>query len=83
MRHTRITLALVVALVLFAGCGAATTSTGTTSEPANAGLCQRITTIDQSLTQLSTVGSNTTVGEVKAIQTEDHDRAGPPFKTAE
>ena len=57
--------------VLLAGCAIG----GTTSPNAGASptsvterLCQRLVAVNQSLTQLSTVGSNTSVGEVKARQ---------------
>ena len=67
MRHSRLVVmlmaALLAALLLLAGCGTTTTTTGTASN-----LCQRLTTINQSLTQLSNVGEKTTVGEVKAAQ---------------
>ena len=67
-----VVILLLAALTMLAGCstvgttasGSGTTSTATaTSKP-----CQRIATLDQTLTQLATVGDNTTVGEVKAIQ---------------
>lgn len=59
----------MAALLMLAGCSTAgTTSSGTTTATATSKPCQRIATIDQTLTQLSTVGDNTTVGEVKAIQ---------------
>ena len=67
MRHSRLVVMLMAAplavLLLLAGCGTTTTTTGTASN-----LCQRLTTINQSLTQLSNVGEKTTVGEVKAAQ---------------
>ena len=67
MRHSRaivlLMAALLAALMLLAGCSTTTSATDTTSN-----LCQRLTTINQSLTQLSNVGEQTTVGEVKAIQ---------------
>lgn len=59
----------MAALMMLAGCSTAgTTPSGTTTATATSKPCQRIATIDQTLTQLSTVGDNTTVGEVKAIQ---------------
>ena len=67
MRHSRLVVMLMAAplavLLLLAGCGTTTTTTGTASN-----LCQRLTTINESLTQLSNVGEKTTVGEVKAAQ---------------
>lgn len=72
MRRSRVAIILMAALLLFAGCGTTTTSTSGANTSASAGaaskLCQRLATINQSLTQLSTVGDNTTVGEVKAAQ---------------
>ncbi|HKS91000.1 MAG TPA: hypothetical protein VJQ83_03655 [Tepidiformaceae bacterium] len=67
---------LLAALTMLAGCSMAgttasssgTTTSGTTTATATSKPCQRIATLDQTLTQLSTVGDNTTVGEVKAIQ---------------
>ena len=60
---------LLAALMVLAGCGTAgTTSSDTSTATATSKPCQRIATLDQTLTQLSTMGDNTTVGEVKAIQ---------------
>ncbi len=67
------TFVLLTAFLLLAGCstGAATT-TGTASatgtRPGTTLLCQGVATINQLLTQLSTTGSNTTVGEVRTVQ---------------
>lgn len=72
VRHACIALVGAVALLLLVGCGTTTTPsasnesaspTGTTSK-----VCQRLTTINQSLTQLANVGEKTTIGEVKAAQ---------------
>lgn len=69
MRHSRLVVmlmaTLLAALLLLAGCGTTTTTTGTGT---SSNLCQRLTTINESLTQLSNVGEKTTVGEVKAAQ---------------
>lgn len=64
-----VVILLLAALTVLAGCSTAgTTGSGTTTATATSKPCQRIATLDQTLTQLSTVGDNTTVGEVKAIQ---------------
>ncbi len=74
MRYARVAGVLVIALLLFAGCATATTtttptSTTTPSSTSVAGkLCPSLTTINQALTQLATVGEQTTVGDVKAAQ---------------
>lgn len=56
---------MMMALLLLVGCGSAgATSSGTSTSK----LCQSVAAVNQALTQLSTAGDNTTVGEVKAIQ---------------
>ena len=60
---------LLAALAMLVGCGTGgTTSSGIPTGTATSKLCERIITINQTLTQLATVGDNTTVGEVKALQ---------------
>jgi hypothetical protein len=56
--------------LLLAGCGTATTSSGSSSTAATtkARVCQQLASVNQSLTQLSQIGDSTTVGEVKVIQ---------------
>jgi len=74
MRHARLAFAVVIALLLLAGCGVTPTSTGapasavspTTS--ARVQVCQRLASVNESLTQLAQVGDKTTVGQVKPIQ---------------
>jgi len=66
-------LALVVAsLLLLVGCGSTgggSTSSGSgASTGASSQVCQRLANVDQSLKQAATIGTNTTVGEVKASQ---------------
>lgn len=76
MRYARVAGVLVIALLLFAGCATATTTTTTTptstTTPSSTRvadkLCPYLTTINQALTQLATVGEQTTVGDVKAAQ---------------
>jgi len=64
MRHSRIAIILLAALLLLAGCGA------TSISPANVTnrICQGLASVEQPLNQLANVGDQTTVGEVKAIQ---------------
>lgn len=71
--HTRTAVALVVAaLLLLVGCGS--TGGGSTSggsgatTGASSQICQRLANVNQSLKQVATIGTNTTVGEVKAAQ---------------
>jgi hypothetical protein len=71
--HTRIAVALIVAsLLLLVGCsstGGGSTSSGTAASPgASSQLCQRLANVNQVLKQASAIGTNTTVGEVKAYQ---------------
>lgn len=71
--HTRIAVALVVAsLLLLVGCssiGGGSTSSGTAeSTGAASQFCQRLANVNQALKQAATIGTNTTVGEVKAAQ---------------
>lgn len=71
--HGRLAFVLVVAsLLLLVGCGATgSTSTGnapTASQTSTSKLCQHVSTINQSLTRLASIGDNTTVSEVKAAQ---------------
>ena len=73
MRKTCVAAGLVLALLLFAGCGASTapaTSGTPTASPTTVAsqLCQRLTAVNQALAGLAGVGDNTTVGEVKAAQ---------------
>ena len=65
--------ALLVGLILLIGatsCGNTSTSASPTAAPsdAKAKACQALVSVETSLTKLSNVGENTTVGEVKAIQ---------------
>jgi len=64
MRHSRIAIILLAALLLLAGCGA------TSISPANVTnrICQGLASVEQPLNQLANVGDQTTVGEVKALQ---------------
>lgn len=64
MRHSRIAIILLAALLLLAGCGA------TSISPANVTnrICQGLASVEQPLNQLANVGDQTTVGEVKTIQ---------------
>lgn len=71
--HTRIAVALIVAsLLLLVGCsstGGGSTSSGTAASTASSSqFCQRLANVNQALKQASTIGTNTTVGEVKAVQ---------------
>jgi hypothetical protein len=69
MKHSRLTLGLVLAtLILLTGCGAPASDSNSASTGPASGLCQPLETINQTLTQLSDIGDNTTVGEVKAAQ---------------
>ena len=64
MRHSRIAIILLAALLLLVGCGA------TSISPANVTnrICQGLASVEQPLNQLANVGDQTTVGEVKALQ---------------
>ncbi len=64
MRHSRIAIILLAALLLLAGCGATSISTAGVTDK----ICQGLASVDQPLNQLANVGDQTTVGEVKAIQ---------------
>jgi phage-related protein len=64
MRHSRLAIILLAALLLLAGCGATSISTaGVTNK-----ICQGLASVEQPLNQLANVGDKTTVGEVKAMQ---------------
>jgi phage-related protein len=64
MRHSRVAIILLGALLLLAGCGESSIS------PANVTnkICQGLASVEQPLNQLANVGDQTTVGEVKALQ---------------
>ncbi len=64
MRHSRVAIILLAALLLLAGCGATSISTGGVTNK----ICQGLAAVEQPLNQLANVGDQTTVGEVKAIQ---------------
>lgn len=61
-----------VLLLVLAGCGstASPSPSGTSTAGARATVCQTLATVDQHLTTLSNAGENTTIGEVKSIQTK-------------
>lgn len=63
---------LLVGLILLTGtvaCGTTSTSAPPTASPSDTTIaCQVVTAIGTSLTKLSNVGANTTVGEVKTVQ---------------
>ena len=62
---------LLLVLVL-AGCGstASPSPSETSTAGARATACQTLANVDQHLASLSSVGENTTIGEVKSIQTK-------------
>ncbi len=67
--------ALLIGLILLIGttsCGTTSTSAPPTASPSDAQTkaCQALTSIETSLTKLSNVGENTTIGELKTIQQE-------------
>ena len=64
MRCSRIAIVLLAALLLLAGCGATSISTAGVTDK----ICQGLASVEQPLNQLASVGDQTTVGEVKAIQ---------------
>lgn len=73
MKHARLAVALViVALVLLTGCSAPTSASNSNVPASLAGaaskICQPLETVNQALTQLSNIGENTTIGEIKAAQ---------------
>ena len=73
MRHTRLALGLAIAaLILLTGCGATASASNSTAIASPTGpaakICQPLGAVQQTLTQLSSIGDNTTVGEVKAAQ---------------
>jgi hypothetical protein len=55
---------LLAALLLLAGCGATSISPADVTNK----ICQGLASVEQPLNQLASVGDQTTVGEVKAIQ---------------
>ena len=61
-----------VLLLVLTGCGstAATSPSGTATAGARTTVCETLANIDQNLAKLSGVGENTTIGEVKSIQTK-------------
>lgn len=65
--HIAIVLAAVMC-VLLAGCATGGTTSPGSATSAKATLCQRVVEINQTLAQLATIGDNTTIGEVKALQ---------------
>lgn len=64
MRHSRVAIILLAALLLLAGCNATSVSSGTVTNK----ICQGLAAVEQPLNQLANVGDQTTVGEVKAMQ---------------
>jgi hypothetical protein len=64
MRHSRAALILLAALLLLAGCGTTSGSSGGVTNK----ICQGLAAVEQPLNQLANVGDKTTVGEVKAMQ---------------
>jgi phage-related minor tail protein len=64
MRHSRLAIILLAALLLLAGCGATSISTAGVTDK----ICQGLAAVEQPLNQLANVGDQTTVGEVKALQ---------------
>ncbi len=67
--------ALLVGLMLLIGatsCGTTSTSAPPTASPSDTRVkaCQALASIETSLTKLSNVGENTTIGELKTIQQE-------------
>jgi hypothetical protein len=77
MRRALLTMPPLCALLLIAACGmgssTATSSSGTGTATAKSALCQGVAKIDQALTSLSQIGSNTTVGEAQAKQSQVSD----------
>lgn len=72
MKKAHLTLGLVVAaLLLLTGCATASASRSTAiASPAGPAsrICQPLGRVNQTITQLSGIGDNSTVGEVKAAQ---------------
>ncbi len=68
MRWTMVVWGIL--LLGLAGCGSTSSPSpsATSTAGARANVCQRLTTINQSLITLSNIGENTTVGEVKSLQ---------------
>ncbi|HEY1387710.1 MAG TPA: hypothetical protein VGF38_04120 [Ktedonobacterales bacterium] len=64
MCHSRRAIILLAALLLLAGCGATSISPADVTNK----ICQGLASVEQPLNQLASVGDQTTVGEVKAIQ---------------
>ena len=72
MGRTMIVLGVLLLGLVLAGCGstASPSPSETSTAGARATACQTLGNIDQHLTTLSQVGENTTIGEVKSIQTK-------------
>ncbi len=58
----------VLVLLGLVGCGSTSSPSSTLPGNAKATVCQGLATINQSLTSLSNIGENTTVGQVKPVQ---------------
>ena len=63
---------VVAALLLLTGCSATASASGSAAVASPTGpagkICQPLGTVSQTLTQLASIGDDTTIGEVKAAQ---------------
>lgn len=69
MRRMSVLLVVLILLIGATSCGTTSTTAPASTTPSDTSkACQALTAIETSLTKLSTVGENTTVGEAKTIQ---------------